>query len=179
MQEGSWVKCHDTWLTCVNANEWSSCYNRIMNNTTKLCDFWPYGKFYTPQLGTCEDWRKNWLEEWGYRDECFVWPQGMKYDLTLLQWVDNCTSDQVFIQDPILRNTPLCRDLTYYIDPDSIKSIELGTLKYPYKKMSLSTMEVLNFISHTNKNVTIYIKEESFIPVATLTNFYIDFPNII
>ena len=119
------------------------------------------------------------MEEWGYREDWFVCPQGMKYDLNLLKWVNNCTSDQVFIQDQTLRNIPLCRDPTYYIDPGSIASIELGTLKYPYKKMSLATMEVLNFISHTNKNVTIYIKEESVVPVATLTNYYIDFPNIV
>ena len=151
----------------------------MLNNSTKLWEFWPYGQFYSPQLGRWVECEGSWKEEWGYQNECFVWPQGMKFDLTLLKWVNNCTSSQVFIQDQILKNIPIWRDTTYYIDSNSLKSIELGTLKYPFKKIGLSTMEVLNFISHSNKNVTIYIKEGSVISMTNLRNFYIDFPNMV
>ena len=39
-------------------------------------------------------------------------------------------------------------------------------------------MEVLNFISHSNYNVTIYIKENTSIGMTKLRNFYLDFPSI-
>ena len=175
-QSGSWVQWDASCYTCTNATECTSWYNKILNNSTKLWEFCAYGQFYSPQIKRWIDCEGSWYEEWGYQDECFVWPQGMKFDLALLQWVNNCTSSQVFIQDPLLKNIPVWRDPTYYIDPSSLKSIELGTLKYPFKKIGLSTMEVLNFISHSNKNVTIYIKEGSVISMTNLRNFYIDIP---
>ena len=39
-------------------------------------------------------------------------------------------------------------------------------------------MEVLNFISHSNYNVTIYVKENTSIGMTKLRNFYLDFPSI-
>ena len=178
-ENGAWAKCQSSWYTWTNATEWSSWNNMKLNASTKLWEFWPYGQFYSPQLDRWVNCEGSWKEEWGYQDEWFMWPQGMKFDLTLLKWVDNWTSSQVFIQDQILKNIPIWRDTTYYIDPSSLKSIELGTLKYPFKKIGLSTMEVLNFISHSNKNVTIYIKEGSVISMTNLRNFYIDFPNMV
>ena len=177
-QDGSWVAWDPSWYTCANATQWTSCYNKILNNSTKLWNFWPYGQFYSPQVNKWISWDGSWLEEWGYQDECYVWPTGMMFDLTQFTWVSNCTSSQVFILDPLLKNIPIWRDTTYYIDANGLQPIELGTLKYPYKKIGLATMEILNFISHSNHNVTIYIMENNLIYMTNLRNFYIDFPNI-
>ena len=40
-------------------------------------------------------------------------------------------------------------------------------------------MEILNFISHSNHNVTIYIKENTVVYMTKLRNFYLDFPSLI
>ena len=39
-------------------------------------------------------------------------------------------------------------------------------------------MEILNFISHSNHNVTIYIKENTIVQMTKLRNFYLDFPSL-
>ena len=124
---GVWTKWAPTWYTCISATEWTTWYNRILNNSTKLWEFWPYGQFYSIQIDMCLDWRGSWREQWGYQDMCFKWPTSMMFDLTLLTWVSNCTSTQIYINDPAMKNIPICRDTVYYVDPDGIEPIELGT----------------------------------------------------
>ena len=40
----------------------------------------------------------------------------------------------------------------------SAKTIELGTLEYPYKSFSSINFEILNFFSHSNADIIIYTK---------------------
>ena len=124
---GVWTKWATTWYTCTNATEWETCYNRILNNSTKLWEFWPYRQFYSAQVDMWSDWKGSWRNEWGYQDEWYVCPAGMKFDLTLFTCVNNCTSTQVYINDPILKNIPVWRDTVYYVDSKSLQPIELGT----------------------------------------------------
>ena len=126
-QDGVCTQWAASWYTCTNAIQWDSWYNKFLNKTTMLCEFWPYGQFYSSQVGKWSSWEGNWKDEWGYQSECYVWPTGMMFDLTLLKWVNNCASSQLFIQDPSMRNIPLCRDTVYYIDTGSLQPIELGT----------------------------------------------------
>ena len=39
-------------------------------------------------------------------------------------------------------------------------------------------MEILNFISHSNYNITIYVKENTIVKMTKLRNFYLDFPSL-
>ena len=39
-------------------------------------------------------------------------------------------------------------------------------------------MEILNFISHSNHNVTVYVKENTVVYMTKLRNFYLDFPSL-
>ena len=126
-QNGVWIQWATPWYTCTNATEWASCYNRILNSSTKLWEFCPYGQFFSLQIKRCISWEGSWSEEWGYQIECYTWSTGMMFDLTQLKWVSSCMSSQVFIQDPLLRNIPIWRDTVYYIDSESIQPIELGT----------------------------------------------------
>ena len=126
-KDGICTKWAVSWYTCTNDTQWDSWYNRFLNKTTMLWEFWPYGQFYSSQVDKWSSWEGSWRDEWGYQSECYIWPTGMKFDLTLLKWVNNCTSSQLLIQDPSMRNIPLCRDTVYYIDTGSIKPIELGT----------------------------------------------------
>ena len=56
--------------------------------------------------------------------------------------------------------------------------LNLERNKYPYKKAGLATMEILNFISHSNYNITIYVKENTIVKMTKLRNFYLDFPSL-
>ena len=126
-QNGVWTKCESSWYTCTNETEWETCYNKILNNLTKLWEFWPYGQYYSAQTDLWSDWKGSWRNEWGYQSEWYVCPTGMIFDLTLFKWVNNCTSTQVYINDPLLRSIPVWRDTVYYVDPASLQPIELGT----------------------------------------------------
>ena len=173
-----WIKCNSSWYTCTNQNEWTSCYNRILNNSTKLWEFCPDGQYYSIQVNKWLDWGGSWLEQWGYQLNWYTCPGSQNFDINLLKWVDNCTDSQLFIQDSLMRNIPVWRDPEYYIDSNSLQNIELGTQKYPFKKVGLSTMEILNYFSHTNYNITIYIKENTSVTLTNLRNFYLDIPNL-
>jgi hypothetical protein len=76
-----------------------------------------------------------------------------------MSWVDEWSSSEVFIQDAQLRNIPFWRSLSYYVDPDGSEIIELGTKRYPYKHPSLAFIEILNIHSHTERTVSVYLKE--------------------
>jgi hypothetical protein len=54
-----------------------------------------------------------------------------------------------------------CIPLDIYVDPGSAKIIELGTKLYPFKSLMLAFVEILNFHSHTDRNITVYVKEST------------------
>ena len=58
----------------------------------------------------------------------------------------------------------------------SLLNLELN--KYPYKKIGLVSVEILNFISHSKHNVTVYIKENTTVFLTSSRNFYLDFPSL-
>ena len=45
------------------------------------------------------------------------------------------------------------------MNPDSDSIIELGTIEHPYKQISYAFIELLNYHSHTDRNITIYVME--------------------
>ena len=98
-KDGICTKWAVSWYTCTNDTQWDTWYNRFLNKTTMLWEFWPYGQFYSSQVDKWSSWEGSWRDEWGYQSECYIWPTGMKFDLTLLKWVNNCTTSQLFIQD--------------------------------------------------------------------------------
>ena len=143
-----------------------------------MWEFCPDGQYYSIQVNKWLDWGGSWLEQWEFQLNWYTCPGSQKFDINLLKWVDNCTDSQLFIQDSLMRNIPVWRDPEYYIDSNSLQNIELGTQKYPFKKVGLSTMEILNYFSHTNYNITIYIKENTSVTLTNLRNFYLDIPNL-
>lgn len=58
-------------------------------------------------------------------------------------------------------NKAYCRGLNYYVNPDSIEVVELGSQKFPYKSLSLPFVEILNYFSHKAVTVNIYVKENT------------------
>lgn len=128
---GTWTKCQASWYTCVNSYQWTSCSNRILNSTTNLWDTWPDGTFYTEALAEWLDCKGSWAGQWASQNKCFDWSLVSSdtpyFSLSQMKCVSACSSTEVFIQDPQLRSYKLCRSLDYYVDPDSIEIMELGT----------------------------------------------------
>ena len=52
-----------------------------------------------------------------------------------------------------------CRDMEYFVDPESEEMVELGTLEYPYRTMKSVASEILNHLSHHQVEVTVYVKD--------------------
>ena len=95
-----------------------------------------------------------------------------------MKWVSECASNEVFIQDPQLRNFKLCRPTDYYVDPDSSEIIELGTKKYPYKNIALVFIEILNFHSNSNRSISIFLKEFTTSYVMQAKNYIINMTSV-
>ena len=47
------------------------------------------------------------------------------------------------------------------MNPDSDSIVELGTIEYPYKELSYAFVEILNYHSHTNRNLTVNLMEST------------------
>lgn len=62
----------------------------------------------------------------------------------------------------------VCRTLDYYVDPHSSELLELGTLDYPYRTLKSVSSELLNFISHNEVEVTLYLKDDVYMEDNTL-----------
>ena len=91
-----------------------------------------------------------------------------------MSWIDDWASNQVYINDPQLRNIDICRSLEYYVDPDGDEIVELGTKQYPYKNIALPFIEILNFHSHTDRIISIYLKEYTTSYIMQGKNFIIN-----
>ena len=86
----------------------------------------------------------------------------MLYDLDTMSCVSKWNnSTQVQITDTQLRSIPLCRSLNYYLDPTSTSVVELGTIEHPYKEFESVLVELMNFHTHNNRVINLYIMEET------------------
>ena len=72
-----------------------------------------------------------------------------------MQWEEIWKEDEILIESDLIHNLKVWRKLEYYIDSNSAKILELGTREYPYKNFNLAIFEINNFVSSTDKEVTI------------------------
>ena len=178
LNSGTWNKWQESCYTCTNATQWTSCQNLMLNSTTLLWEFWPDGKFYSSTLNSWVDWAGSCLEGCSYQLNWFKWTSPQIFDLDTMKWVSSCSQNQIQINDTQVHNLNIWRTPNYYIDPDSTQIVELGTKIYPFKKINLAFMEILNFISHKNKSITINLKENSVNTMGNSQNYLIDAGNI-
>lgn len=154
------MKCSGT---CLTWSDGSSCdswtESMFLNATTNLWQFCTGNEYYDNTAQQCDPWNGKCTEKWAFQPDCFDCPAGKIFHLEELVWVDDCGMDAILITDPQLWNKPICRPLKYYIDESSRGFIELGTNKHPYKNLELVFVEILNFHSHSDCNITIYVKE--------------------
>ena len=84
----------------------------------------------------------------------------------------------MYVQDPQFHNIRFCRSLDYYVDPSSEKVLELGTKAFPFKKIGLVFLEILNLSSHSDRNITINLKESTTNEMMALQAYIINVTNV-
>jgi hypothetical protein len=72
-----------------------------------------------------------------------------------------------------------CRSYEYYVDPLSEEVVELGTKLYPFKSPSLPFIEIFNYFSHKQVNVTIYLADNTLHKLKHEGNLVLDMDTII
>ena len=60
-----------------------------------------------------------------------------------------------------MHSIPVCRSFTLYVDPSSTSVIELGTIDHPYKEFESVVAELMNFHTHNDRSINVYIMEET------------------
>ncbi|CAI2377869.1 unnamed protein product [Moneuplotes crassus] len=142
---GQCFQCHASCKQCEVFGQCSSCNDGFVHNeTTGLCDYknCPDGQFYSASVEGCVDCE------------------------------DSCdSSTQILIQDPQLHNIPVCRSFDYYVNINSGSPVELGTRGHPYKHIDSAFIEIMNFHSHSERNITIYVMEGTTMFINTVTYF--------
>ena len=163
-QEGEYCKpCHSTCKTWSNSSSWDSCHSYMMlNSTTNICDSWPYAEYFDETAKVWRPWNGVWTGQWMHQTECFDWSVGEKFDLSSLKWTSEWNFQTKLIESNQFNIPSFWRDYNYYVDPLSNESVELGTLKYPYRSFKSVAIEIINFFSHSETNISIYIKDVYF-----------------
>ena len=109
------------------------------------------------------------MSKCAYQESCIECPSEQYLDLDTQEWITECnTKTQITINDTQFENRPICRSFKYYVNPDSESVVEFGTKAYPYKNLSFVFVELLNYHSHHDRNISIFVKEN------TQNYFYVD-----
>ena len=156
-------------------NEHHSCF---LNSTTGLWQYCQNGWYYD---GTAEIWRDCqgiWTGECNYQTTCYQWSSGSVYDTDLLKWVNTWVSPKVLHHDTQYTINPIWRSPNIYINSQSTSIIELGTIKYPFKNSQSAFSEVLNQYSHSNNNISIYIKENTELKITKEMAYFINITSV-
>ncbi|CAI2377736.1 unnamed protein product [Moneuplotes crassus] len=176
---GHCFQCHASCKQCEGFGQCTSCKEGfVVNETTGLCDYkdCPDRQFYSIPLEKCVDCENSCNQACAYQSHCFECPTGQVLDLDTVQCVTECDSEgdssaQVLIQDPQMGNIPVCRSFDYYVNINSESPVELGTKSHPYKHIDSALVETMNFHSHSERNITIYVMEGTTVFINTVTYF--------
>jgi len=159
-QDGSWVLCDDSCLEWDDATSCTSCTDSMfLNTSTGLCELWPDGQYFNPTSRTWLSCDGNCFDRWAYQSFWFDWPAGEFFHLESMECVTECGTDEIALNDEQFWDKPLWRSFKFYINSESTEIIELGTKAYPYKNIGLPFVEILNYHSHSDHNITVLVKE--------------------
>ena len=129
------------------------------NSTLGICNTWIYGEYYDFTFQQWRSWAGKCTGLCNYQTVWFEWAVGESLDVDTLSCVQGCSQTQLKISDAQFSVNSFCRTPNFYINPDTIEIIEMGSQKYPYKNLKSALSEILNYFSHKNFNITIFLKE--------------------
>jgi hypothetical protein len=62
----------------------------------------------------------------------------------------SCEEDQLFIEDSGIHGLRYCRTMKYYVNPNSVSVLGIGTRLHPYKNVNLALIEMFNYYSNVD-----------------------------
>ncbi|CAI2366899.1 unnamed protein product [Moneuplotes crassus] len=143
---------------------------------TGLCNHCPDGEYLDSTSQICRVCPNTCNRSCAYQSSCLTCPAGQSLDLKTLQCVTNCdSSSQIELTGSQISFSSVCRDFEYYVDPTSTEVIELGTKQYPYRSLKSVTSEILNHLSHHQKEIIIYSKDAY---LQDRTMFFVNITNV-
>eukprot|EP00347_Sterkiella_histriomuscorum_P018504 403345261 len=99
------------------------------------------------------------------QNKCLKCADSQEYlDVDSLQCVKQCSENQIqyMIGSESSQQLRLCRSNHYFIDASSQIDLELGTIEYPYKKITTAVKEIHNSLIGLNRSIYINIKNSTF-----------------
>ncbi|CAI2361156.1 unnamed protein product [Moneuplotes crassus] len=152
--------CHSSCRTCSNGDSCDTCEDFMyLDKDSLLCRTCYQDYFYddtTEQCTSCEGSCNN---ECAHRDECLQCGDSLILDIDTFECVSECASGKIEVISSQFITNKICKTQSIYVDPESSKAIELGTLEYPYRTMLAAGSEILHHYSHSDSNITVYTKD--------------------
>ena len=146
-----------------------------LNSTSGLWEFCPVGEFYIKPTDTWTSCGSSCVTLWAYRDVCFDCPVGEFYDVDTATWVLSCDPiTQIVLNNTQTGSKPYCRGFNYYVNSESLEVVELGSRRYPYKSLNLVFVELLNYFSHKDVTINVYIMERTTNYIQEAHNYLIN-----
>ena len=72
----------------------------------------------------------------------------------------------------------LCRSPNFYVDPTTTQIIETGSRTYPYRTIKPVFVELLNHHAHSDRNFTIYLKENKEVYLEEDVNYILNITSV-
>ena len=157
----SWIPWMDSCLECDNSTEWTTWSDNMYLDSSNQCIFCSDGEYYDSTAKICRPCNNSWINKCAYQLKWFSWDSGQFFDLKKMMWVSSWDTNSIAITDDQLWGFSVWRSFNYYVNPKSQEIIELGTKAYPYKNIGLPFVEILNYHSHSNNSINIYVMENT------------------
>ena len=157
----TWTPWMDSCTECDNSTEWTAWNDNMYLDSSNHCTFCSDGEYYDSTAKLCRPCNNSWINKCAYQLKWFSWDSGQFFDLKKMMWVSSWDANSIAITDDQLWGFSVWRYFNYYVNPNSQEIIELGTKAYPYKNIGLPFVEILNYHSHSNNSINIYVMENT------------------
>ncbi|CAI2371546.1 unnamed protein product [Moneuplotes crassus] len=163
------MPCDSSCKTCSSNTTCDTCEPFMrFDSATSLCTHCADGEYYDDTYLICRSCPSTCTGKCNYRETCLSCVAGESLDLDTLTCISDCAASQIKLEGNNLSIDSACRTLAYYIDQHSDELLELGTKDYPYRTMKSVSSEILNFMSHKEVDITIYLKDDVYMEDNTL-----------
>ncbi|CAI2361394.1 unnamed protein product [Moneuplotes crassus] len=147
-------------IDCSDYRTCTSC-NYYIDSATNSCKFCDGGEYYDSTEEACNPCNGKCTGKCSYQSFCFDCSSGQYFDLDNMECVSTCSSTQITITNSQFHSKPICRGFDYFVDTSSGSYMELGTKQFPYKNIELAFVEILNFHSHSDRNLRVKVMENT------------------
>ncbi|CAI2378198.1 unnamed protein product [Moneuplotes crassus] len=172
--------CHSSCKECSNITECTRCEESMVKNSTSgLCEYCPDGEFYDYTLSQCTSCGTSCIGLCAYQQKCFTCSPSEFLDLDTLVCKSSCDPGKIAISDSNqFAHENFCRNLNFYINPESQEIMELGTKTYPYRTAKPVFVEILKQHSHKDYNISIYVMENTNTFIEDSTSYIINITKV-